>query len=134
MKPLFDTIQQTQALPPGQDYAQLRTEGLALVQELSGELWTDYNLHDPGVTLLEALCYVLTDLSSRASQPIPNLLAVSVDTPVPTDALVPAHEAFANHRQHHQGEDQYGDGEECIYNARNALVKKAALQGGENAQ
>ena len=97
MKPLFDTIQQTQALPPGQDYAQLRTEGLALVQELSGELWTDYNLHDPGVTLLEALCYVLTDLSSRASQPIPNLLAVSVDTPVPADALVPAHEAFANH-------------------------------------
>lgn len=97
MKPLFDSIQQNQPLPLGQDYALLRTEGLALLQQLSGQLWTDYNLHDPGVTLLEALCYVLTDLSSRASQNIPNLLAVSASSPIPADSLVPAHEAFANH-------------------------------------
>ena len=27
--------------------------------------WTDHNTHDPGVTVLEALCYVLTDLQYR---------------------------------------------------------------------
>ena len=27
--------------------------------------WTDHNTHDPGITVLEALCYVLTDLQYR---------------------------------------------------------------------
>ncbi|SVD38771.1 uncharacterized protein METZ01_LOCUS391625, partial [marine metagenome] len=24
-----------------------------MLQEFSGETWTDYNLHDPGITILE---------------------------------------------------------------------------------
>ena len=95
--PFFDTIQQNQDLPPGQDFEWLRTEGLARLQQLSGQLWTDYNLHDPGVTLLEALCYALTDLSSRASQPIPDLLAARAGGVAPVGTFVPAHEAFASH-------------------------------------
>jgi hypothetical protein len=47
------------------DFRTLRKEGIRLAQELSGELWTDYNLHDPGVTILEQLCYALTDLMYR---------------------------------------------------------------------
>lgn len=43
-------------------FESLRSEGLKLVQELSGANWTDYNVHDPGVTILEQLCYALTDL------------------------------------------------------------------------
>lgn len=43
----------------------LREEGIRLAQELSGRIWTDYNLHDPGVTILEQLCYALTDLIYR---------------------------------------------------------------------
>ncbi len=43
----------------------LKSEGLKVVQDLSGETWTDYNLHDPGVTILEQVCYALTDLIYR---------------------------------------------------------------------
>ena len=41
------------------DYEQLRREAIAHVQALSGNTWTDYNLHDPGVTILEQLCMPL---------------------------------------------------------------------------
>ena len=50
------------------DFESLRERGNKITQELSGDVWTDYNLHDPGVTLLEILCYALTDVSYRAQQ------------------------------------------------------------------
>ncbi len=53
----------------------LRSEGIAGVQALSGERWTDYNLHDPGVTILEQLCYALTGLVYRADFPVADQLA-----------------------------------------------------------
>lgn len=49
----------------GFDFAGLREEGIRLLQEICGRVWTDYNLHDPGVTILEQLCYALTDLIYR---------------------------------------------------------------------
>ncbi|RME60507.1 MAG: hypothetical protein D6790_09125, partial [Caldilineae bacterium] len=60
--------------PPGLDYAALRRAGLARLPELTAA-WTDFNEHDPGVTILEQLCYALTDLAYRSSYPIPELLA-----------------------------------------------------------
>ncbi|MEX3020899.1 hypothetical protein AB4K05_15020 [Kluyvera sp. STS39-E] len=39
--------------------------GLTYIQQLSGRLWTDYNTHDPGMTILEQVCYALTDLIYR---------------------------------------------------------------------
>lgn len=51
--------------PAPSDFTALREAGIAMLQELCGETWTDYNLHDPGVTLLEQLCYGLTDLAYR---------------------------------------------------------------------
>ncbi|MBW8686816.1 hypothetical protein [Chitinophaga rhizophila] len=57
------------------DFATLRAEALALVQELSGHVWTDYNLHDPGVTILEQLCFALTDLAYKTDFPVNELLA-----------------------------------------------------------
>lgn len=59
---------------PGLDYAALREEGVALLQRLAGDVWTDYNEHDPGVTTLEQLCYALTELSYRAEFPTADLL------------------------------------------------------------
>lgn len=59
----------------GLDYAALRTEGIRLVQRLSGDIWTDYNFSDPGVTALEQLCLALTELSYRALYPTADLLA-----------------------------------------------------------
>ncbi|WP_019498214.1 hypothetical protein [Pseudanabaena sp. PCC 6802] len=57
------------------DREQLYAKGLEYVQKLSSQIWTDYNVHDPGITTLELLCYALTDLSDRASLPIQDLLA-----------------------------------------------------------
>jgi hypothetical protein len=68
--------QQQQQTPggPALDFEALRTTGIALAQAASGQLWTDYNLHDPGVTLLEALCYALTEDIYGAQQSVPELL------------------------------------------------------------
>jgi len=52
----------------------LRREGLALAQDVSGDVWTDYNVHDPGVTILEQLCYALTDLIYRTGFPVEDYL------------------------------------------------------------
>ena len=59
----------------GLDYSYLKEQGIALLQQLSSEIWTDYNEHDPGVTTLEQLCYALTELSYRAELPLQDLLA-----------------------------------------------------------
>ena len=59
------------------DQQQLQAIGLKHAQRLASRIWTDYNVHDPGITTLELLCYALTDLSYRASFPIKDLLASS---------------------------------------------------------
>ena len=51
--------------PIGLGFDALRSEGIAALQGLCRALWTDYNLHDPGVTVLEQLVYGLTDLAYR---------------------------------------------------------------------
>ncbi|HEX8111941.1 MAG TPA: hypothetical protein VF516_29615, partial [Kofleriaceae bacterium] len=57
------------------DYARLRDEGLRLLGKLASAQWTDFNTHDPGITILEQLCYAITDLGYRTSYPVPDLLA-----------------------------------------------------------
>jgi hypothetical protein len=57
------------------DYAALRQEGIRQLERLAGGQWTDYNAHDPGITILEQLCYALTDLGYRTAYEIPDLLA-----------------------------------------------------------
>ncbi|MBK6265147.1 hypothetical protein JKA74_08865 [Marivirga sp. S37H4] len=56
------------------DYKALRKEGIKYLQELSGKIWTDFNEHDPGVTLLEQICYALTDVAYRTNISIEKLL------------------------------------------------------------
>ena len=69
------TIPKQKEQPLAMDRQQLFEIGLKYVQQLSSRIWTDYNVHDPGITTLELLCYALTDLSYRASLPIEDLLA-----------------------------------------------------------
>ncbi len=57
------------------DFAKLREEGIGHIERMAGDGWTDYNTHDPGITLLEVLCYALTDLGYRMALPIEDLLA-----------------------------------------------------------
>ena len=47
------------------DFAKLREEAIELVQKLSGEIWTDFNVHDPGITILEQIVFALTELGYR---------------------------------------------------------------------
>ncbi|WP_019605855.1 hypothetical protein [Teredinibacter turnerae] len=57
------------------DFEQLRKTMVDAVQKLAASRWTDYNLHDPGITILESLCYALTDINHRTDYAIENLLA-----------------------------------------------------------
>jgi hypothetical protein len=57
------------------DFAGLRRRGIAAAQAVSGGIWSDYNVHDPGVTLLEQVCFALTELCYRADLPLSDLLA-----------------------------------------------------------
>lgn len=59
----------------------LRTEGITRIQEIGGRAWTNFNLGDPGVTILEALCYAITDLGYRTSYSIPDILAPDPSLP-----------------------------------------------------
>ena len=61
--------------PKHLDYDFLRAAGLEHIQDLSGQLWTDHNTHDPGITILEVLCYALTDLTYRTQLPDADLFA-----------------------------------------------------------
>jgi hypothetical protein len=74
------------------DYATLRKEGIRLLERMSGGEWTDFNAHDPGITLLEQLCYVLSDFAYRTGHAIPDLLAEQGQAPYaslhPPDAIL----------------------------------------------
>ena len=62
-------------------YGFLREEGIRHIERLSGKLWTDYNLSDPGITMLEVLSYAITDLGYRTTYSIPDILAQNPDNP-----------------------------------------------------
>jgi hypothetical protein len=57
------------------DFTALLRQGLSELERIAGDQWTDFNAHDPGITLLEAMCYALSDLGYRTFHPIPDLLA-----------------------------------------------------------
>ncbi len=69
------TIPKNPQTSASQDYNLLRSMGMAYIEELGSKLWTDYNIHDPGITLLEAICYAITDLGYRTAFDIEDLLA-----------------------------------------------------------
>ena len=59
---------------PLQDFAALRRVAVDYAQEASGNIWTDYNLHDPGVTLLEQTCFALSEIAYQVGLPTRDLL------------------------------------------------------------
>ena len=56
------------------DYKLLVSEGLDYIRRWASDSWTDHNAHDPGITLLETLCYAITDLGYRGQLDIAQLL------------------------------------------------------------
>ncbi|MFK8104755.1 MAG: hypothetical protein AB8G15_19710 [Saprospiraceae bacterium] len=63
------------ALTEQVDFQYLKQLGLDAIIRTASEKWTDYNEHDPGITILEVLVYALTDLGYRTDFPITDLLA-----------------------------------------------------------
>lgn len=68
-------------LPESKDYHFLRKQGFEYSQELSGEIWTDYNDHDPGVTILEQICLAMTELAYKSGMNIEDILYAKRDQP-----------------------------------------------------
>jgi hypothetical protein len=62
-------------LEPAQDFYRLRREGIGFIERMGSGRWTDYNVHDPGITILEALCYAITDLGYRIGWDIADILS-----------------------------------------------------------
>ena len=71
------SIPKSFSLAASQDYEFLRSEGLKHIENLASDLWTDYNAHDPGITILEALCYAITELGYRCGFDMKDLLTGS---------------------------------------------------------
>lgn len=72
-KPVY--IEKKTEKDPALNFSLLREQGIELLQKLSGRTWTDFNTHDPGVTILEQLCFAITDLAYRTESPIEDILA-----------------------------------------------------------
>ena len=59
------TISKNNYSNPAMDFASLKQKGIEYIQQFSGDIWTDYNESDPGITILEALCYAITELGYK---------------------------------------------------------------------
>ncbi len=60
----------------------LKKLGIDYIESLGSAFWTDYNTHDPGITILEVLSYAITDLGMRISMPIEDLLYDNAGNPL----------------------------------------------------
>lgn len=55
-------------------YSKLQEKTLKRLEELSGKVWTDFNVHDPGITISDYFNYALYDLYYRFQFPFENYL------------------------------------------------------------
>ena len=70
------TISKQQPAQKVEDYEFLRKEGLRYIEQFASDLWTDYNSHDPGMTILDIICYAITDLGNRTSYSMPRFVGI----------------------------------------------------------
>ncbi|RQS65776.1 hypothetical protein DID96_25455 [Burkholderia sp. Bp8963] len=97
MSAILPPLDQNPVLDPSQDFYLLRREGIGFIQQAGSDHWTDYNVSDPGVTILEALCYAITDLGYRIGWRIDDILmpktpSANPGQPYPDQAFFTARE------------------------------------------
>ena len=82
IRPLVETLTITKQLPEelALNHESLYLKGIDYVRQYCGRVWTDYNVHDPGMTTLELLSFVLTDIAYRTSYPVADILATASET------------------------------------------------------
>jgi len=88
-------IAKERTLLPSQDYEFLRLAGMKYIEKYGNQLWSDYNSHDPGVTILEVLSYAITELGYRTSFDIKDLLADKEGT-IGNKTFFPANKILTN--------------------------------------
>jgi len=71
------------------NYAALRERGMELIRTWASQSWTDHNIHDPGITILEACSYAMTELGLRLQLDVGDLLRSGES--IRTAHLPPAH-------------------------------------------
>lgn len=64
----------TDQLHPATDYEYLMAKGIEYINELNQTTWTNMNPSDPGITILDQLCYALTELGYVNNFPIKDIL------------------------------------------------------------
>ncbi|PHM45266.1 hypothetical protein Xmau_00916 [Xenorhabdus mauleonii] len=67
----------------------LLTQAKAFIAQQSGQKWTQLSENDPGITLLEACCYGISDLAYRHSLPLNDLLTPKSETQTAGDTIFP---------------------------------------------
>ncbi len=75
------------------NYAALRESGMEWIRLWAKESWTDHNVHDPGITLLEAFSYSMTELGLRFDVDVADLLRSGAAHAAPE--LEPAHRVLS---------------------------------------
>lgn len=79
------------------DYVRFYRRGIELLQKHCGAVWTDYNIHDPGVTILEQLCYALSELIYKSSFGVEDYFVdESSNNPLKKTGLSEPHECIPN--------------------------------------
>ena len=70
MEDAFDTysLDPEQRIDPSYDLEQLRENAISRIQKYSGKVWTDHNVHDAGIAILEQLCFAIADISYQFGQ------------------------------------------------------------------
>jgi len=76
------SLEKNPKLESSEDYLFLRRKGIEYIEQMGSNWWTDYNSHDPGITILEALCYAITELGFRTGWNIKDILAEPPESPV----------------------------------------------------
>ncbi len=61
-------------LPLSQNFKAIKEKGLSYIQEFSGTEWTNFNPSDPGITILDQVCFALTELGYCNNFPIQDIL------------------------------------------------------------
>lgn len=77
-QPLQQLIQENcivdSPIPEQQNFSFLKQEGITKIKALAGHVWNNFNESDPGVTILEQICYALAELGYVNSFPIEDVL------------------------------------------------------------
>ena len=74
-----DTLNTNNYSSKSQKFDDLLRDGISFIQQFSGKNWTDYNYHDPGITILEQLCFAITDMGYKSHFEIEDIMMYGID-------------------------------------------------------